>query len=202
VTPSRVVEPVAAERIRALYARHAAGLRRHLERLVGDADAEDLVHDVFEKAQRSLASHRGDSRVSTWLYRIATHAALDRLRGRAVREREDSAAAARAQEGAEGCHRPPDAELVRARMRACVLELVNALPPGQREVLTLAELRGLDDRQTAEALGISLGAAKIRLHRGRAALKKLVACECQTYRDGAGGLTCERLRHAAVDASS
>jgi RNA polymerase sigma-70 factor, ECF subfamily len=196
MTASRPAGPDHAARVAALYARHAAGLRRHLARLVGSADAEDLVHDAFEKAHRALPEHRGDSRLSTWLYRIATHAALDRLRGRAVRERE--ATAATGGDESDRRHGAPDAELVRARMRACILELVDALPAGQRAVLTLAELRGLDDRQTAEALGITVGAAKIRLHRGRAGLKKLVGCECRTYRDEANGLTCERIRPASL----
>lgn len=157
------------------------------------------MHDVFEKAHRALPDHRGESRVSTWLYRIATYAALDRLRSRAVRERDD--AVANGGDETDHDHRPPDAELVHARMRACILDLVDALPPGQRAVLTLGELRGLDDRQTAEALGITVGAAKIRLHRGRAALKKLIGCECRTYRDEAAGLTCERIRPASLRAS-
>lgn len=200
MTEARPVEPAHAERVRALYTRYAAGLRGHLARLVGSAEAEDLLHDVFEKAQRALSNHRGESRLSTWLYRIATHTALDRLRRRAFREREEAAVAV--PDDADGCEMPPESELVRARMRACIRGLVNALPPGQRAVLVLAELGGLDDRQTAEALGITLGAAKIRLHRGRAALKKLIGCECRTYRDEANGLTCERIRSAAVEAKS
>lgn len=179
-------------RMRALYQRYADGLRRHLVRLVGSDEAEDLVHDVFEKAHRALPEYRGESRLSTWLYRIATYAALDRLRSRAFRERDDVAAAVR--EDGDRCHGPPDAELVRARARACILDLVDALPAGQRAILTLADLRGLDDRHTAEALGITVGAAKIRLHRSRVALKNLVRCECQTYRDDSNGFTCERVR--------
>ena len=184
-----------AAQVRLLYSRHAPGLRHHLARLVGSADADDLVHDVFERAHRALPEHRGESRLSTWLYRIATHAALDRLRRRALEEQENAAAISR---DTDACQGSPDADLVRARMRACILDLVDALPAGQRAVVMLAELRGLSDRETAEALGITVGAAKIRLHRGRAALKKLIGCECRTYHHEADGLTCERLRPTSL----
>src|SRR6266496_3694822 len=47
-----------------LYGRHAQGVRRYLTRLVGNHDAEDLTHDVFEKAQRALNTHRAFSKTS------------------------------------------------------------------------------------------------------------------------------------------
>jgi RNA polymerase sigma-70 factor (ECF subfamily) len=185
-----------AEQVEALYARHARGVRAHLASFVGATEAEDLLQDVFERAHRALPEHRGESRVSTWLYRIATHAALDRLRSRSLRDREGMAEDIRA--SAATPKEQPDVELGRARMRACIAGLVSALPTGQREVVELAELRGLSDRETAEALGITVGAAKIRLHRGRSALKKLVACECHTYVDEGDGLMCEPVRSARV----
>ncbi len=81
-----------------LYARHAAGVRRSLARLVGSEEAEDLTQDVSEKALRALHTHRAESRLSTWLYRIATYAAIDRLRNRSVRERDDVSDLAHANE--------------------------------------------------------------------------------------------------------
>ncbi len=69
-----------------LYSRHGAGIRRYLARMVGEADAEDLVHDVFERA---LTAHDVEERAAAWLYRIARNAAVDRLRSRTARERED-----------------------------------------------------------------------------------------------------------------
>src|SRR5512143_932067 len=66
--------------IEKLHRDHGDRIRRYLARLVGAADAEDLAQDVFEKAQRAIGTFRGDSRVRTWLYRVATNAAIDRLR--------------------------------------------------------------------------------------------------------------------------
>ena len=66
--------------IESLHEKYGERIHRYLERLVGTTDAEDLAQDVFEKAQRAVGTFRGDSRVLTWLYRIATNAAIDRLR--------------------------------------------------------------------------------------------------------------------------
>ena len=53
---------------------------RYLSRLVGEHDAEDLTQEVFVKVSRALDTFRGEAQLSTWIYRIATNTALDRLR--------------------------------------------------------------------------------------------------------------------------
>lgn len=58
---------------------------RYLARMAGEAEAEDLAQEVFEKVSRSLGDFRGDAELSTWVYRIATNTALDRLRRRGSR---------------------------------------------------------------------------------------------------------------------
>src|SRR5918994_3131273 len=78
---------------RAIYDEFAPGIQRYLARLVGSADAEDLTQEVFARAHRAMATRRGESLVSTWLYRIATNAAIDRLRAASRRELPDTAAA-------------------------------------------------------------------------------------------------------------
>ena len=69
-------------------------------------------------------------------------------------------------------------------------EVVDGLPPSQRAVILLGELRGLSDREMADALGISLGAAKIRLHRARRALKAALESACTFERDEVNELAC------------
>ena len=60
---------------------------RYLGRLVGKHEAEDLAQEVFVKVERGLSRFRGDARFSTWIYRIATNAAVDRMRGVSARQR-------------------------------------------------------------------------------------------------------------------
>lgn len=180
--------------LHSLYSRHAEGVRRYLTRMVGEADAEDLMHDAFERAQHALTVHDAVHERAAWLYRIARNAAVDRLRSRTVREREDVVAVLRDSSRCEY----PDVELARAQTRACILELVDRLAPSHRAVVLLSELGGLSDRETADALGVSVGAAKIRLHRARRALRDLMECECLTFRDERNELACERMQRRTL----
>lgn len=172
-----------------LYLRYGGSVRRYLARIVGDVEAEDLVHDVFERAQRGFAEHRGDARVSTWLFRIATHAAIDRLRARAFHGRRLASLAA--DDGVDDATESPDATLARAETRSCILGLVDQLPESLRAVVLLGEMQGLGDREVGEALGISTGAAKIRLHRAKAKLREVMSCACHVHRDERDELACE-----------
>lgn len=181
--------------VESLHREHADRIRRYVARLVGESDADDLAQDVFEKAQRAIGTFRGDARILTWLYRIATHVAIDRLRSadrRAALEGGSEDADPDDAELPADAPRPRsvDAEVDRARMRECILRVVEQLPTTQRAAILLGELRGLGDRELAEALGVSLGAAKIRLHRARRALKAALERACTFERDEQDGLAC------------
>ena len=181
--------------IEKLHRDHGDRIRRYLARLVGAAEAEDLAQDVFEKAQRAIGTFRGDSRVLTWLYRVATNVAIDRLRSagrRADLEGDaDAADPIEADGPAVAAHQGSlDGELDRARMRECILRVVEQLPASQSAAIVLGELRGLSDREMADALGISLGAAKIRLHRARRALKAMLERACSFERDEQNEFAC------------
>ncbi len=180
--------------IEKLHRDHGDRIRRYLARLVGATDAEDLAQDVFEKAQRAMGAFRGDSRVLTWLYRVATNAAIDRLRNaerRANLGQDDAADPLEADTASDAAEeRSLDGELDRTRMRECILGVVEQLPASQRAVILLGELRGLSDRETADALGISLGAAKIRLHRARRVLKAALERACTFERDEQNEFAC------------
>ncbi len=178
-----------------LHGEYGDRIRRYLERLVGANDADDLAQDVFEKAQRAIGTFRGDSRVLTWLYRVATNVAIDRLRtaGRRVDPEggDDGADPLEVALSAHAGHvRSLEGELDRTRMRDCILGVVDQLPTSQRAAILLGELRGLSDRELADALGVSLGAAKIRLHRARRALKAALERACQFDRDEQNEFAC------------
>lgn len=184
---------------RALYDEFAPGIRRYLSRLVGRADAEDLTQEVFARAHGALATRRGDSLVSTWLYRIATNAAIDRLRSASRREVPATAKVESVLEeehevvsDGAACEPLADSHVIRREMRDCILGLVDRLPPAHRAVILLGELRDSSDQEIADALGITLEAAKMRLHRARGELRRLLGASCDLYRDERNELACDR----------
>lgn len=61
-------------------------IRRYPARLAGEHEADDLTQDVLLKVSRALDGFRGDAKIATWIYRIATNAALDRMRSRSFQE--------------------------------------------------------------------------------------------------------------------
>jgi len=170
-------------------------VRRYLARLAGEHEADDLTQEVFVKISRSLSGFKGESSLSTWIYKVATNTALDRFKSPAYRqeactvpsEAELAQAAALLSDGPL----PADQQLIRDEMNDCIRGVVDGLPPDYRTVIALSEIHELKDKEIAEVLGVSLEAAKIRLHRARAALKDKLEDKCSFYRDGRNEFACE-----------
>ncbi|MFZ5425822.1 MAG: RNA polymerase sigma factor [Thermodesulfobacteriota bacterium] len=165
----------------------------YMRSMVGDSEAEDLSQSVFLKAGAALAGFEGRSSVSTWLFRIAANTALDALRQRKNRP---SAPVQEESSCAFGIEPFPSAErqAIRDEMAACIRELVDSLPPASRTALYLADVEGFTADEIAQVLGVTPGAAKIRLHRARAALKDLMNAHCRFYRDENNVLSCDRVQ--------
>ena len=173
-----------------IYADFQPRILRYMGRMVGEREAEDLTQEIFVKVNRALAGFRGESSLSTWLYRIATNAALDRRRSPSFRRStllrlvdDVSEAGAEAEPGggeARAGERAPSAEeqLIRKEMNECIRDFVEKLPDNYRTTLVLSELEGLKDGEIAEILGVSLETVKIRLHRARAKLKRELMLHC------------------------
>lgn len=174
-----------------VYAEYYPKIAGYLRRLVGDADAEDVAQEVFLKINRSIDSFRGESSLSTWIYRIATNAAMDHLRkpsSRMVQPVED-----RDEEDAGPIDTAPlhDTLLIKKDMNGCIRNVVDSLPEDYRTVLVLSELEELTNAEIAEVLGISLDTTKIRLHRARTKLRKALETNCNFYRDERNELSCD-----------
>jgi RNA polymerase sigma-70 factor (ECF subfamily) len=173
---------VAESGFQAVYESFHDRILRYLSRLAGEAEAEDLTQEVFLKVSRSLGDFRGESQLSTWIYRIATHAAIDRLRAPAFQQaegaepfdEEDFGTAALAQEPPQ-----PDQELMRKEMYDCFGEFVKHLPAQYRAVIILSELEEMPNREIADILGLTLETVKMRLHRGRALLFAQLQKHCK-----------------------
>jgi RNA polymerase sigma-70 factor (ECF subfamily) len=168
--------------------------------MAGEAEAEDLAQEVFAKVSRSLGNFRGDADISTWVYRIATNTALDRLRRRGKPADPVGTSVADYAIGVEGdrnvwideIRQTLEGRVIRDEMNACIREVVNGLPATYRTVIVLGDLEGFQDREIAEILGLSLRNAKIRLHRARVQLRKALEKACVFYRSDDNELACDR----------
>jgi RNA polymerase sigma-70 factor, ECF subfamily len=139
-------------------------------RMLGDADAaKDMAQESFIAAYNALGDFKFNSRFSSWLYRIVVNKCRDHFR--ATKETvpvdeicEYIAGPDHTPEQAASCRQTGDA----------VQQALNGLPPDYREVIILKHIEGLDYREIAESLGVSVSALKVRAHRGREMLRKLL----------------------------
>jgi RNA polymerase sigma-70 factor (ECF subfamily) len=165
----------------ALVERHqqrAYGLAR---RLVGsDSDAQDVLQEAFLSVYRKLSSFRGESRFSTWLYRIVTNAALMHLRARSRRRLEPLDDHLPRFDG-EGRYTAEPAELESAAHAAERLdrqaladraqEGIERLPEIYRTAFVLRDLEELPTGEVAELLGVGADVVRQRVHRARLMLR-------------------------------
>ena len=143
-----------------------------------ETEAEDGAQETVISAYRHLASFRGDAKFSTWLTTIAINEGRKRLR-KAKRAAEESIE--EEVEAHEGDYSPapltdwreiPLEALERKELREALRVAVAELPDIYRQVFTLRDLEELNVEETAQALGITTGAVKVRLHRARMMLQK------------------------------
>jgi RNA polymerase sigma-70 factor (ECF subfamily) len=156
-------------------------------------EAEDGAQEAVISAYRHLVSFRGDAKFSTWLTTIAINEGRKRLRkakGAAEESIEDQA------QGQEGDFTPaaltdwreiPLEALERKELREALRVAVAELPDIYRQVFTLRDLEELHVEETAQALGITANAVKVRLHRARIMLQKRLAPLLQTTAPGRRG---------------
>lgn len=137
-----------------------------------DEDARDVTQEVYLRAWRGIGSFRGDAQFSTWLYRITANCSNTHLKRRR-RHRADPLEAH--QEPAELRHDgQPGAAVEAAELLDLVSAAIAELPEKLRQVVVLRDVYGLGHEAIAEELGISVTAAKVRLHRARRKLHDVI----------------------------
>lgn len=178
-----------------IYAEHHTRILRYLTRMVGAHDAEDLTQEVFIRGAKAYEGFRHEAKIETWLYRIATHVAVDRLRGTALRRETmlGEELGEVAEDGREAGSTLEEKTLRRAA-NECIRNVIYGLPENYRTPLILSELKGFTNREIAEILEVSLDTVKIRLHRAKDRLKKALLDACQFSRDERNELTCDPLQ--------
>ena len=154
-------------------------------------EAEDLTQEAFLRAHRQRETLKDPGAVLSWLYRIATHVALDRLRQRKTRDSRQSDADVTDIDRLDVEVPSSEQRLEQEQMSACVQRLLVDLPDTYRSVLLLHDTHGLSAPEIAAALEVSLPTVKIRLHRARLRLKTTLKDGCKFSCDGRGVLVCE-----------
>ena len=132
-------------------------------------DASDLTQDVFLRAYRGLRTFRGQSSISTWLYRIGVNVCLNRVSARRV-ESESIEQREFVDEQSESA----SDRLLKDERAARVREAVAQLPPKQRAALVLRMYHDMSHQEIADVLGSSVGAVKANFFHALANLKKLL----------------------------
>jgi RNA polymerase sigma-70 factor, ECF subfamily len=142
-------------------------------RLTGnEEDARDVVQEAYLRAWRSIGRFRGDSQVTTWLYRITANCASTHL-GKRTRHRHD--------ELDEDAPLPdlspagdPAGRAASTAVRSRLVEAIDELPDSLRSVVVLRDIYDLPHEAIAAELGISETAAKVRLHRAHRRLREVL----------------------------
>jgi RNA polymerase sigma-70 factor (ECF subfamily) len=155
----------------ALVREHQDEVYTLARRLVGDPHmAADVAQEALIRAWRALPNFRGDAKFSTWLYRITVNTAwthkkrAGRHRASDIDEHFELAAPI------DATHPEVAGEILELRGR--LRSALDRLPAAQREVVVMKDVYGWSHSEIAESMGISVTAAKVRLHRARARLAK------------------------------
>jgi RNA polymerase sigma-70 factor (ECF subfamily) len=146
-------------------------------RLLGDpADAADATQEVYLRVVKSVLGFRGESAFGTWLHRVTVNVCMTALRSRGdIRARGQSAGTADAVfDDMESTDTSPEDRIADADLARRTAKALAGLSDDAREVVVLRDVQGLSTKETAELLGVSEGAVKVRLHRAHAKLRELV----------------------------
>ncbi|HEV8247387.1 MAG TPA: sigma-70 family RNA polymerase sigma factor [Polyangiaceae bacterium] len=150
-------------------------------RMLGRRDeAEDMAQEVFVQVFKAIGTFRGDSKLSTWIYRIAVNLCKNRMKYLSRRHSEaqdefepsaDRAPLSQAKGVTTGEMARPDHLVEGFQMERIVHECIAELEPDFREVLILRDVEDLSYEELGEVTGLPEGTVKSRLHRARAMLK-------------------------------
>lgn len=138
------------------------------------AEAEDLTQDAFMQVFRKLATFRGDSALSTWLYRIAVNTVLMHFRKKALKQisldepYNNDARTVRREYGSK------DDRLSGCVDRIALTRAIRELPDGYRTIFLLHEVEGYEHQEIAELLDCSVGNSKSQLHKAKLRIRELL----------------------------
>ncbi len=163
-----------------LIEQYAELVFRAAYRVLGnEQDAEDAMQETFLTVYRRIGQFRGESKFSSWLYRVATNAALDLLRSRKRKQGMQEPLAREDEESdselVDAIALLPEEILTEQETMEHIHGILASMSPKLSEAFVLYEMDGLSMQETADVLGISPSAAKVRVHRARLLLQKELA---------------------------
>ncbi len=134
-------------------------------------DAEDAVQEAYISAYKALPNFKGQSKLSTWLYRIVVNACLMKIR------KDKSRAKYLAEKSYDDAivydwKNDPEEAAVNSDLRSMLESGLDLLSPDLRAAVVMRDIQGLSTEESAEALDISIASLKSRLHRARIMLRK------------------------------
>ena len=175
-----------------IWAEFGDRLRAFIARRVdSDADADDILQDVFLRIHRHAGTVKRLERLVSWLFQVTRNAIADYYR-EPVRRRELPAGATPDVEAAwhHARDRVDDSDVaspvVRRELVACLGPMIAQLPPLYREAIRVVDLEGLPQQEAAARSGITVSGMKSRVQRGRRALKTILVECCPVHLDAGG----------------
>ena len=169
----------------ALFERYAGRLRSFVYRFVGDREvAEDLAQEVFVTVFKAIDGFRGDSKLSTWIYRVASNHSKNRIKylvrrarnaKRPLDEISDRDALESGTMATSATVARPD-EMAHAKQTESMIQrALGDLDEEHRELIVLRDIQDLRYDEIQRVTGLAEGTVKSRLHRARLALQRRVA---------------------------
>ncbi len=139
-------------------------------------DSEDIAQEVFIEINRSLSTFKGDSKLSTWIYRIAVTKSIDLIRKKNRKKRFapiiDLFKLNQSGKEIPSKDRGPHNKMETEERKKTLSEAISSLPDNQKAAITLSKLDGLKNKEVADILGVSVSSVEALIHRGKQNLRK------------------------------
>lgn len=177
-----------------IYQEFAKPIERYLLRFLEPREAEEVTQEVFLKVNSSLADFRHEAKLSTWIYKIATNMALDRLKKASYRFEAKQISLQEPERSApmeEQHANSVESTAIHKEMNQCIRGVIDKLPENYRMVIVLSELGGFSNQEISEVLGLSVGVVKTHLYRGKKRLKEELIKACDFSWDERNEFSCD-----------
>ena len=179
-----------------IYDQHYVKVRNFILVLVKDEwAADDLIQETFIKVQKNLHQLREESKLSSWIFRIAYNLCQDHFRKRNQSLKNEQVPIEKKKIPTEPIFQK---ELEQHQMGKCVQEKMKLLPEQYRTVLAMFDLLDLSHQDIAEILDISIENVKVRLHRARKKFKTILEKECRFEVDERNVLVCDPISSKTI----